>query len=172
MKSTTSRSDRTSYDRTDYYYVQGRRLALRIDPEMFAVGFAGNERLDSDQLSRAARRALTEDSQEIGFVPGYNIRLYRSLESSGTDEAVYGTASAGYDRKGAVSRTLDLLADQPAIAFATPVVRRTESEQHTSLLTRNFLVAFKANVTAAQTTQIIDELGGAIIERLRYVANG
>jgi len=160
---TQSRYDAPSDD-TSYYYLRGQQVPLRVDTEVFAVGFEGAEKSDSDALSAAARRTLLEDAEAIDFVPHYNLRIYRVAPETQTARDDGGLSRA--------SRCLKSLEEEPAIHFATPAVRRGVSADELSFLTRQFLVSFTPDVGEVRAREAMAQLGGREVERLGYVTLG
>ncbi len=149
-------------DRTSYYYNNGTRVPLVNDPEVFAVCFLPGQRSDDATLSIAARRFLGDAVEPVGFVPQYELQIYRSAPAGGAS----GGATA------AVERAVRDLNEEPPVRFASRAVRRMQGDGNVSFLTPRFVVAFKRDVTPRQIADLNARYGVRVVERLGYVANG
>ncbi len=145
-------------DRSHYYYLAGKRIEITDDPKVFAVGFQPGKRLDNASLTPTSKRVL-EDSNEISFIPQYNLRIF---ESSGSAMAENDLLAASIER----------LDDEDQISFASMAVRRSGNEGNLSFVTRRFVISFKAMATEQQIATLHKETGARVLESLKYVARG
>ncbi len=145
-------------DRSHYYYLSGKRIEITEDPKVFAVGFRPGKRLDNASLTPASKRVL-EDSNEISFIPQYNLRIFESSRSAMAEDDI-------------LAASIERLDDEDQISFASMAVRRSGNEGNLSFITRRFVVSFKAHATDQQIAALHKETGAQVLEKLKYVARG
>jgi len=158
--------EKETADRTSYYYVNGKRVELQMDPSVFAVGFRSGRKSDNQALRIAAKRLLDEDSEEVGFVAHYGLRVYRLMPS-----ALPATAGEARRRK-LVAEAVTKLNEEEPVEFAAQAVRRMGGEGNLSFVTRRFLVGFKKEVSSLKIEALNKQYNAHVIERLGYVSNG
>lgn len=157
MPTSTRRSG--TADTTSYYYVKGERVPLEREPKVYAVRLRGGVRDDSPTLSPPARRTLRDESEPIGFIANYGLRVMRlSRPPSGSPNAVPESVSR-LDSEGAVDQ-------------ATTAYRRAPGSEELMFTTRRFVVQFKPDVDRARIDELNKRYGVALLDQVGYMPNG
>lgn len=145
-----------------YYYVDGKRVPLFVEPNVFAVRFKAGEHAGSAELSSSSRRLVRDASTHVGFIPNYGIQIF---EREAGDSAATGDEVAAARRS---LRAVRDLSEEEPVAFATPALRQAPDSPDLMFATNRFLAQFKPEVTRRE----IDELNARhqvrVVEPLDY----
>lgn len=149
----------------EFYYAGGQRVALHRDPRLFAVRFRPGRRDDDEAVSTDARRLLTRTSRNVATLRSQRIHLYEVTDEDPIDDT-------GTTAEGRVSGRVSRLAEEPAVDFTAPVLRRGPQDPDPIVPTPDILVGFLPEVTKEQRDGLFAEFGLRIRERLGYHPHG
>lgn len=152
---------------TTYYYVDGRRVPLFVEPNVFAVRFKAGEHADSAELSSSSRRLVSDDSTHVGFIPNYGIQIFEREPAADPAAPSDGEAAAPQRSLRAVRE----LNDEGPVAFATPALRQAPDSPDLLFATNRFLAQFMPEVTRQQIDELNTRHHVRVVEPLDYAPN-
>lgn len=129
-----------------FYYFQGKRIALDVNPRLVAVRFDANTSLDT-------QRNLAESA---GDIENFDARVQAPAGGM-----VFLPVRTGRDPIGTANR----LNAQPGVRFASPVY---DADALQLAETDEFLVRFKANLSAAQIANFNSGQNASLVRPLPY----
>ncbi len=163
---------------TAFYYCNGERVPLVLEPTVYAVKFKPGSTSRGAAFSLQTSRFLREDSQAVGFIPHYGLQIYQTDARDRSSRALAAEPDAAVDNV----RALD---HETAVEFAAMAYRRPQTSQSTTertasrtedadllFITRRFLAQFKPGVTRSQIEALNAQHQVEIIEALGYAENG
>lgn len=144
---------------TSYYYANGHRVSLTVEPGVFAVKFVPGERSDSPAISPEAQQVLRDRSQNIDFIANYGLQIYHT------------------DQEGAIP----IIQKEKVVQYASPAFRQSsgkhpageaQGQQPTLMFATNrFLVQFKPDITQDQINALNARYAARIVQTLDYAEN-
>lgn len=155
-------SDRGETPEGEFYYAGGKRVPLIREPRAFAVKYRPQARTVEGALPGSIERLLSDDAVQQDFVPAYGLKVF---VASGAGELKFSTASAADEQLARLNAT-------PGIEYATPVYRQTPESRTPMYATNRILMRFRAEVSEEERVELHAELGGEVVEKLDYVADG
>jgi subtilisin family serine protease len=159
----------TTEDKTSYYYSNNQRIPLARESSVYAVKFVTGRDPRDGSLSRPAFRLLNEDSDNIGFIPNYNLQVYKTS----TEKINSGPVSNGIE----LNKEIRNLKSETSVEFATVAYRRdvnvpTQKLDDLMFATLDFAVQFKADVSRQEIDALNARYNVRIVKPLDYAANG
>jgi len=159
----------TTQDKSTYYYNNNKRVILARESSVYAVKFVTGRDPRDGSLSRAAFRLLNEESENIGYIPNYDFRIFKKQDV----ELKSSTLSSQF----AMSRAVEELKVEPSIEFATVAYRRVQDIPATRIddlmfSTREFIVQFKPEVSATQIAELNERHQVEMVKPVGYAENG
>lgn len=133
----------------EYYWSAGQRIPLVRDAEAVAVRFHDGAK-GRRPMEPEAAELMKERMDPVMVVEHRGIKVFRT------------------DRQ---SRAVEVLGRQDAIAFATPLYRRSPGSEELMIVTADFLVKFHDDVDRARIDAIGERHGVRIVETLGYARN-
>jgi subtilisin family serine protease len=152
----------------DYYYMNGKRFPLVVEPTVYAVKFKPGERLASTSLTTSSRRLLRDKSQNVEFISNYGIQVY---EIQQPDQLAADPAGATKVKEDALRAVRSLHTEEP-VEFATPAFRQTPDSPDLMFITNRFVAQFKPGVSRQQIDELNQKNNVRIVEALDFVENG
>ncbi len=160
-------SNRSSEDKTTYYYVNNKRYSLFKDPSIHAVKFKSTGLSESRNLSDQSMRFLREESERIAVIPNYELHVYQTTPP----HLVEGSTATTRALREIVERDLKSLEQDQEVDFVSPAYRQTSQSLDVMFVTKRFTVKFKPEVTKEQIDELNSRYGVKIIKELGYTEN-
>lgn len=145
----------------EYYYVNGKRVPLYVESDVFAVRFKDDDRGAVDRLSPERRRLVDENAERVERIEEYGIDVYRVSDSAGP------TAT-----ESPVERAVESLDEEREVEFATRAFRQSPKSDDLMFVTNRFSVQFKADVPEQEIEQFNREHGVRVLDELEYLHGG
>jgi subtilisin family serine protease len=133
----------------EYYWANDQKIPLVRDREVIALKFRAGI-TSRMALDPEAQELLSERVEPVFFIEHRGIKVYRTEVQE---------------------RAVAVLGRQGAIEFATPAYRRNPGSEELMVLTAQFMVKFKPEISEAQIAEINVNRGARIVERLSYAQN-
>ena len=158
-------------EKSRYYYANGKQFPLVREPRIFAVCYRPGRTSRDPSFSQRAFQLLHDYSENVGFIPNYNLQLYR------THPGRISPHKNEVDKQNDLLRAVRSLETEPPVDFATVAYRRnpdeaTEQVDDLMFVTRQFVVQFKPGIGRDQIDQFNNKFGVRLIEPLGYADNG
>ncbi|HVH46283.1 MAG TPA: S8 family serine peptidase, partial [Labilithrix sp.] len=139
-----------------FFYANGRKHPLFVDPGVLAVRFQPGKHSDHT-ASLVARRMLQTDAAQTDFIAKYGIQVFR-----------FGEGRPGSRVEHRVRELLSELSAEPSVEFATRAYRESEFSPELMFVTRRFIAQFRPEVPWNDAEQLNARHGVKIIEELDY----
>jgi len=158
-------------ERNQYYYSNGQRILLVPEPRVFAVRYHDGRNSRDPQLTRRAFRLLQEESENIGFIPNYDLQIYQT------------NLPATERRRTAIPKEEDVFTEvkhlnteapikNAAMAYrCNPQVAASRVED-LMFVTREFVVQFKPDISREEIDAFNAQHGVRVVKTLDYAENG
>lgn len=146
---------------TEYYYVNGERVPLYVEPGVFAVRFADDGERAIDQLSADSRRFVDETAERIERVAEYDVDVFRVTASA-----------ADRETDPSIGLAVEELDDEDDVEFATRTFRQSPRSDDLVFVTNRFSVQFKPDVSAEEVEQFNRDRDVRVLQELDYLDGG
>lgn len=145
----------------EYYYVNGKRVPLYVESDVFAVRFKGDDGEAVDRMSSDRRRLVDENSERIETIEEYGIDVYQVTDSGGV------TAM-----ESSVDRVVADLDEDREVEFATRAFRQSPESDDLMFVTNRFSVQFKSDVSEEEIERFNREHDVRVLDELEYLDGG
>lgn len=144
----------------EYYYANGEKVPLFVEPDVFAVRYKHQERDALSEISSESRRYVRDESEKVASIEEYGLEVYHA------------TDVAASDAEESIERMVEELDEEEEIEFAIRAFRQSPENDELTFVTNRFSVQFKPDVSEPEIAEFNRHHDVRVLEELDYAENG